>query len=168
MYSEQQRAKDAVRLVGAMSNEQKDNMLKQLVGEQRFNSFKLSTKYEEIRDKTIISQLFQFTYGNEKLNEEQLVNEFKEIIRKRDLNIKYRGYAIKGLDKFARIRDYILAATGEETLNPAKMIFQGNNGEGGRMYLYGGRFLIIYENSPLQIGVQDMLTGDLIYNLQEA
>ena len=167
MYSEQQRADDAVQLVKTMPDENKDNMFKQMVGEQRFEVFKKSLKYAEIRDKTIMSEFFMHTYGNEKLTKEEMVETFKDSLRKRDLNIKYRSYAIQGLNKFPNARDFILLRTGEEKLDPSLMNFKGGNGEGAKIYLYGGRFSIVYENSPVQISVQDMMTGELLYSSRE-
>lgn len=163
MYTEQQRIDDAKTIVKSMETEKKDSLFKQIVGEKRFEVLKLSEKYAQIRDDRIISYLFQYSYGNEKMSlEERLIGLRKEL-NKVDLNKRYRGFAVKGLEKFPAVKQYILDMTGELELDPNEMEFYGNQKGGlSRMYVYRGRFGVIFDNSPMRVYIQDFATGQLL------
>ena len=136
-------------------------MIRKVTTEEDYEILKRSPKYEEIRDRTISAEMYQFLdslsysgYTDDPFVERQLskkdFEEFVDFYQKRNLEQVYKSSALKTLKtKYAPEYQEILDFFKETDMDPNEVKYLGH-----RRYIYRNAVIFTFEYSPAQVVLQ--------------
>ena len=136
----------------------KDEMIRKVTTEEDYEILKRSPKYEEIRDRTISAEMYQFLdslsysgYTDDPFVERQLskkdFEEFIDFYQKRNLEQVYKSSALKTLKtKYLPEYQEILDFFEEKDMDPNEVKYLGH-----RRYMYRNAVIFTFEYSPAQV-----------------
>ena len=139
----------------------KDEMLRKVKTKEDYEILKTSPKYEEIRDRTISAEMYQFLdslsysgYTDDPFVERQLskkdFEEFVDFYQKRNLEQVYKSSALKTLKtKYAPEYQEILDFFKETDMDPNEVEYMGNS-----RYMYRNAVIFTFEYSPAQVRLE--------------
>lgn len=161
-------AKTAVKL---MKEEKKDDLYKKIIGKDAWESMKKSSKYKEERDNSIISSMWDYNVESSSTGpqgqishiDEKMLKGWKEAVNKLDLSNRYKKYALKGLEKHEEMANIVKRLTGDDILDPDKLRYSSKGENSSRAYIYNNMISIDFENSPEQMRVSSLITGEVFY-----
>ena len=139
----------------------KDEMLRKVKTKEDYNILRTSPKYEELRDKQLAVQMYQFLdslaysgYTDDPFVERKLSNkdfeEFAEFYKKRNLEQVYQKSTVKTLkNKYGPEYQEVTSFFNEKDMDSNELEYLGQN-----RYLYRNTVIISFENSPAQVVVE--------------
>ena len=139
----------------------KDEMIRKVTPEQDYEILKRSPIYEDIRDRTISAEMYQFLdslsysgYTDDPFVERQLskkdFEEFVDFYQKRNLEQVYKSSALKTLKtKYLPEYQEILDFFEEKDMDPNEVEYLGHS-----RYMYRNAVIFSFEYSPAQVTLQ--------------
>lgn len=163
MYEEQKEYERAIfnkaveYVKNEMTNEVKDRIYKIAIGQVGWEIKKETlspNEYSKLRDRFIAATfarvgLAEEVQGFDKDWENKIAKRYYKI----ETSDHFSKNAITAMENnFKEQTAAILAETGETKLNPANMTYVGNN-----TYVYMGKFILSFENSPADVEVRQLV-----------
>lgn len=161
-------------VVSKMKDEKKDEIFKKIIGEKAYETWesqKDTQEYKRERDNAIASSMWDYNVDSSSTGpqgqishiDEKMLKGWKEAINKLDLSNRYKKYALKGLEKHEGMANIVKQLSGDDILDPSKLRYSSKGENSSRTYVYDNMISIDFENSPEQMRVSNLITGEVFY-----